>query len=35
MKSLNLLEVCSIMGGALALRMELVSNRGTKITPQR
>jgi hypothetical protein len=28
MKSLNLLEACSIMGDALALRMALVSNRG-------
>jgi hypothetical protein len=27
MKSLNLLEACSIMGDALALRMALVSNR--------
>jgi hypothetical protein len=26
MKSLNLLEACSIMGDALALRMALVSN---------
>jgi hypothetical protein len=28
MKILNLLEACSIMGDALALRMALVSNRG-------
>jgi hypothetical protein len=28
MKSSNLLEACSIMGDALALRMALVSNRG-------
>jgi hypothetical protein len=28
MKSLNLLEACSIMGDALALRMALISNRG-------
>jgi hypothetical protein len=28
MKSLNLLEACSIMGDALTLRMALVSNRG-------
>jgi hypothetical protein len=28
MKMLNLLEACSIMGDALALRMALVSNRG-------
>jgi hypothetical protein len=28
MKNLNLLEACSIMGDALALRMALVSNRG-------
>jgi hypothetical protein len=28
MKSLNLLEACSIMGDALALRMALVSDRG-------
>jgi hypothetical protein len=28
MKSLNLLEACSIMGDDLALRMALVSNRG-------
>jgi hypothetical protein len=27
MKSLNLLEACSIVGDALALRMALVSNR--------
>jgi hypothetical protein len=27
MKSLNLLEACSIMGDTLALRMALVSNR--------
>jgi hypothetical protein len=27
MKSLNLLEACSIMGDALALKMSLVSNR--------
>jgi hypothetical protein len=27
MKNLNLLEACSIMGDALALRMALVSNR--------
>jgi hypothetical protein len=33
MKILNLLEACSIMGDALALRMELVSNKGTKTTP--
>jgi hypothetical protein len=32
MKSLNLLEACSIMGDALALRMVLVSNKGTKAT---
>jgi hypothetical protein len=32
MKSLNLLEACSIMGDTLALRMVLVSNRGTKTT---
>jgi 3D (Asp-Asp-Asp) domain-containing protein len=29
MKNLNLLEVCSIMGDALALRMALASNRET------
>jgi hypothetical protein len=28
MKNFNLLEACSIMGDALALRMALVSNRG-------
>jgi hypothetical protein len=28
MKSLDLLEACSIMGDALALRMTMVSNRG-------
>jgi hypothetical protein len=28
MKSLNLLEACSIMGDALALRMAFVSNMG-------
>jgi hypothetical protein len=28
MKSLNLLEACSIMGDALALRMTLDSNKG-------
>jgi hypothetical protein len=28
MKNLNLLVACFIMGGALALRMALVSNRG-------
>jgi hypothetical protein len=33
MKILNLLEACSIMEDALALRMELVSNKGTKTTP--
>jgi hypothetical protein len=32
-ESLNLLEACSIMGDALALRMVLVSNRGNKTTP--
>jgi hypothetical protein len=30
MKSLNLLEACSILGDALALRMTLGSNKGTK-----
>jgi hypothetical protein len=30
MKSLNLLEACSITGDALALRMALVSNKGAK-----
>jgi hypothetical protein len=29
MKNLNLLEACSIVGDALALRMALVSNRET------
>jgi hypothetical protein len=29
MKNLNLLEACSIMGDALALRMALASNRET------
>jgi hypothetical protein len=29
----NLVEVCSIMEDTLALRMELVSNKGTKTTP--
>jgi hypothetical protein len=33
MKNLNLLEACSIMGDALTLRMGLVSNKGTKTTP--
>jgi hypothetical protein len=33
MKSLNLLEASSKMGDVLALRMGLVSNRGTKTTP--
>jgi hypothetical protein len=33
-KNLNLLEACSIMGDALALRMGLVSNKGTKTTPK-
>jgi hypothetical protein len=33
MKILNLLEACSIMGDALALSMGLVSNKGTKTTP--
>jgi hypothetical protein len=33
MKCLNLLEACSIIGDALALRMVLVSNRGIKTTP--
>jgi hypothetical protein len=33
MKILNLLEACSIMGYALALRMGLVSNKGAKTTP--
>jgi hypothetical protein len=32
MKILNLLVVCFIMGDALALRMELVSNLGAKAT---
>jgi hypothetical protein len=32
-KKLNLLEACSIMGDALALRMGLVSNKGTKTIP--
>jgi hypothetical protein len=32
-ENLNLLEACSIMGDALALRMGLVSNKGTKTTP--
>jgi hypothetical protein len=32
MKILILLEACSIMGDALALRMALASNRGTKAT---
>jgi hypothetical protein len=32
-KKLNLLEACSIMGDALTLRMGLVSNKGTKTTP--
>jgi hypothetical protein len=32
-ESLNLLEACSIMGDALALRMGLVFNRVTKTTP--
>jgi hypothetical protein len=37
MKNLNLLEVCSIAGDALALRMELVSNREamSKLMPLR
>src|SRR5690242_4047285 len=30
MKNLNLLEACSIRGDALALRMSLASNKGTK-----
>jgi hypothetical protein len=33
MKSLNLLVACFIMGDSLALRMTLVSNKGTKATP--
>jgi hypothetical protein len=33
MKSLNLLVACFIMGDSLALRMALVSNKGTKATP--
>jgi hypothetical protein len=32
-KNLNLLEACFIMGDALALRMALASNKGTKATP--
>jgi hypothetical protein len=32
MKKLNLLEACSIMGDALALRMALASNKGAKTT---
>jgi serine phosphatase RsbU (regulator of sigma subunit) len=32
-ENLNLLEACSIMEDALALRMGLVSNKGTKTTP--
>src|SRR5690242_527626 len=31
MKSLNLLEACSIMGDALTLRMALVSNSGSNV----
>jgi hypothetical protein len=31
MKILNLLEACSIMGDALALRMELASKKGAKV----
>jgi hypothetical protein len=33
MKNLNLLEACSIMGDALALKMALASNKGAKATP--
>jgi hypothetical protein len=33
MKILNLLEACSIMGDALALRMGVVSNKEVKTTP--